>query len=64
MMLATNPLRAAGSSKRARMRGPTAPRTPALSAAVTVWGWRDAFEQRDRALRSENWLESSDLPDL
>jgi hypothetical protein len=37
MTLATNPLRAAGSSKRARMRVRTAPSTPALAAAVKVW---------------------------
>lgn len=39
MTLATNPLRAAGLSKRARMRVRTAPRTPALAAAVKVWEW-------------------------
>ena len=37
MTLATNPLRAAGLSKRARMRFRTAPSTPALAAAVKVW---------------------------
>ena len=37
MTLATNPLRAAGSSKRARMRVRTAASTPALAAAVKVW---------------------------
>jgi hypothetical protein len=26
--------------------------------------WRDAFDQRDRALRRKNWLESCDLLDL
>jgi hypothetical protein len=37
MTLATNPPRAAGLSKRARMRVPFTSLTPALAAAVNVW---------------------------